>query len=199
MNPPQNRDLNSLHQAFRTPFERWLADVRAAGFTLLVYECRRTRARQAFLYAQGRTRPGPVVTYTLNSAHLYGLAADMVLTVNGQPDWSEAAYNRLHQAVPPGRYGLELLNFEKPHLQVKGGQDAAPGLGLTPDSRISSVWPLPTSAVKPSPAPVPVVPDLGRVVMVDLAGQDIALLDRRAVYGGVLVERVQGGVRLSRR
>lgn len=43
----------------------------------------RTRDEQADLYAQGRTRPGPVVTWTLQSRHLpasdgYGKAVDLV-------------------------------------------------------------------------------------------------------------------------
>ena len=32
----------------------------------------RTKAEQAALYAQGRTTPGPVVTWTLNSRHIPG-------------------------------------------------------------------------------------------------------------------------------
>lgn len=43
----------------------------------------RTRERQQALYAQGRTAPGPVVTWTLNSKHIpdgsgYGKAVDLL-------------------------------------------------------------------------------------------------------------------------
>lgn len=159
--PEQDRDLDHLHQSFRTPFEQWLAAVRKAGYTLLVYETRRTHARQDYLYAQGRTRPGAIVTYTRDSAHLYGVAADMVPMIGDAPDWSEAAYNRIHHAVPPERYGLELLNFEKPHLQLKGGQDRARQMGLSPESVFSSRWPAPSAAVSPpaaaaTPTPPPI-------------------------------------------
>lgn len=42
----------------------------------------RTKAEQAELYAQGRTKPGPIVTWTLNSRHFsgadgYGHAVDL--------------------------------------------------------------------------------------------------------------------------
>lgn len=157
--PAQDRNRDHLHQSFRTPFEQWLEAVRRAGYTLLVYETRRTHERQEYLYAQGRTRPGPIVTYTLDSAHLYGTAADMVPMVGGAPDWSPAAYHRIHQAVPPERYGLELLNFEKPHLQLKGGQDRARQLGLRPDSHIVSQWPLAAApVVVPALPPKPAAP-----------------------------------------
>jgi peptidoglycan L-alanyl-D-glutamate endopeptidase CwlK len=38
----------------------------------------RTQARQDWLYAQGRTRPGDIVTWTHNSDHSTGMAADIV-------------------------------------------------------------------------------------------------------------------------
>jgi peptidoglycan L-alanyl-D-glutamate endopeptidase CwlK len=37
----------------------------------------RTQEEQAALYAQGRTAPGKVVTWTLNSKHVRGLAIDL--------------------------------------------------------------------------------------------------------------------------
>lgn len=42
-----------------------------------VIEGRRTPERQQQLYAQGRTTPGPIVTYTLESKHLLGEAVDL--------------------------------------------------------------------------------------------------------------------------
>ncbi|MBN8552183.1 MAG: M15 family metallopeptidase [Caulobacterales bacterium] len=50
----------------------------------MVLEGVRTPSRQKWLYAQGRTRPGPRVTWTLNSRHFvnpatgYGHAVDLV-------------------------------------------------------------------------------------------------------------------------
>ena len=43
-----------------------------------VLEGVRTPQRQQELYAQGRTAPGPIVTWTLNSPHLHGRAVDLV-------------------------------------------------------------------------------------------------------------------------
>lgn len=139
----QNRRLDDLAQVFRTPFERWLAEARANGFKILVVETFRSKERQEYLYSFGRTRPGNIVTYTLDSAHEYGVAADIVpLDPKGQPDWSPAAYDRLYRAVPPGKYGLELLSFEKPHIQLAGGQAKAKQLGLRANVIVGSRWPV---------------------------------------------------------
>jgi peptidoglycan L-alanyl-D-glutamate endopeptidase CwlK len=52
-----------------------------------VIEGLRTPQRQRELYAQGRTTPGPVVTWTLKSKHIDGQAVDL-LPVTG---WGTAA------------------------------------------------------------------------------------------------------------
>jgi peptidoglycan L-alanyl-D-glutamate endopeptidase CwlK len=43
-----------------------------------VLEGVRTKARQKALYAQGRTKKGPIVTWTLNSKHIEGKAVDLI-------------------------------------------------------------------------------------------------------------------------
>lgn len=53
-----------------------------------VIEGRRTLARQRELYAQGRTKPGPVVTWTLKSKHIDGSAVDVAPWINGAIDWN---------------------------------------------------------------------------------------------------------------
>lgn len=49
----------------------------------------RSIAEQEALYAQGRTKPGKIVTNARggNSYHNYGLAVDFVLIINGQASW----------------------------------------------------------------------------------------------------------------
>lgn len=60
-------------------------------FDLLVAEGLRTLERQKLLYAQGRTAPGPVVTWTLNSKHIrqgdgFGHAVDLYAQIDGKLD-----------------------------------------------------------------------------------------------------------------
>ena len=49
----------------------------ALQFDVIVVEGVRTIQRQLDLYAQGRTKPGKVVTWTMNSKHIDGLAVDL--------------------------------------------------------------------------------------------------------------------------
>lgn len=58
-------------------------------FDMTVIEGLRTAERQAQLYAQGRTTPGPVVTWTLKSKHIDGKAIDLgPLDGKGQIAWN---------------------------------------------------------------------------------------------------------------
>jgi peptidoglycan L-alanyl-D-glutamate endopeptidase CwlK len=47
----------------------------------------RPQAIQDDLWKQGRTRPGPIVTWTRHSKHSLGLAVDLFFMVNGKADW----------------------------------------------------------------------------------------------------------------
>lgn len=68
--------------------------------TFMVLEGLRTKERQAALYAQGRTVPGKVVTWTRNSKHLTGDAVDLAPVVGGAIPWgSPAAFDELAQVV----------------------------------------------------------------------------------------------------
>lgn len=56
----------------------------------MVVEGLRTKQRQHQLYAQGRTSKGPIVTWTLNSKHIDGLAVDVAPVVEGKIDWNDS-------------------------------------------------------------------------------------------------------------
>lgn len=49
----------------------------ALPFDVIVVEGVRPIQRQRDLYAQGRTKPGKIVTWTMNSKHIDGLAVDL--------------------------------------------------------------------------------------------------------------------------
>lgn len=193
----QDRDRDHLHQLFRTPAEQWLAAAEAwgkpRGVSILVYETFRTAERQAFLYAQGRTRPGPVITYTLDSAHEYGLAWDWVPLVNGKQSWDVALYNQIYAAVPPADFGLETLSFERPHMQLKGVNGPnfnisasvwAAAHGISPNVIVDSRWPLPA---------VPAADQRRRVFLRGLNQKNVLMVAPAATYGGLLLERLPDG------
>ena len=75
-----SRELAGLVPDLRTRLERVIERMEEEyGYTVEVVETVRSQERQDALFAQGRTKPGPVVTWTRNSRHLDGRAADVVI------------------------------------------------------------------------------------------------------------------------
>jgi hypothetical protein len=97
-----------------------MAEIQGAGLPLKVFEAWRSPDRQRFLFEQGRTRPGPKVTFARawESYHQYGLAVDIVGFVDGKWTWDlpDATWQRMHAIG--AAHGLERLGFETPHLQL---------------------------------------------------------------------------------
>tara|TARA_Y100001973_G_scaffold90807_1_gene138761 strand:+ start:1275 stop:1802 length:528 start_codon:yes stop_codon:yes gene_type:complete len=75
--------LEGLHPEFLPKLQQLLDRLKARGFKPWVYETHRTAARQDWLYASGRTRPGPIVTNVdgkvqTGKGHGAGKAADII-------------------------------------------------------------------------------------------------------------------------
>lgn len=75
------------------------------GIGLRLGETLRTADRQEWLFQQGRSRPGPVVTWTLTSNHADGRAADLVAD-------TPEGYNWIQQMAP--QIGLGVLGPSDP-------------------------------------------------------------------------------------
>lgn len=93
----------------------WISDCFSAGHPVRVLEVYRPQSRQNALYAKGRTAPGKIVTWTLNSLHTKKLAMD-VEPLRG--DWKaidELAkkYNIRH----PLPFDLYHFEFDKAMLE----------------------------------------------------------------------------------
>ncbi len=83
------RELTSLRPEFRDRLEQLIDRMqREFGYTVEVVETVRSQTRQDALFAQGRTAPGPVVTWTRTSPHQEARAADVM--IDGGYDNSEA-------------------------------------------------------------------------------------------------------------
>ena len=67
----------------------------------MVVEGFRTLARQQELYAQGRTTPGKIVTWTMNSKHLTGNAVDIApVDATGKVLWEDTqAFDQMAAAM----------------------------------------------------------------------------------------------------
>jgi peptidoglycan LD-endopeptidase CwlK len=117
-------DLDLLEREFRGRLAWLLVALRAEGVPLEVFETARSPERQAELYARGRDPDavdyGRTVTRAMpwQSAHQFGLAADLVFKVAGRWTWSEPGphmWSRLPDLAH--KAGLVTLSFEMPHVQ----------------------------------------------------------------------------------
>jgi hypothetical protein len=118
----KDRDLSRLHPKMRAAVEAVLQQCQAEALPFRVFEANRSPERQAWLYAQGRTRPGSIVTKAeaWQSFHQYGLAVDFVLFENNQWSWDDKGprahlWKRLPQVIAAA--GLRSLNWEAPHAE----------------------------------------------------------------------------------
>lgn len=85
--------------------------IKRSPFDFAIVQGVRTQAEQNALYEQGRTKPGPIVTWTRNSNHIpkadgYGHAIDFAAFVNGALTWDEKYYPRIADTIIG--VGLEL-------------------------------------------------------------------------------------------
>lgn len=71
-----------------------------------MFEARRSPERQKRLYASGRTRQWPIVTWTLNSKHLEGKAVDIVFYKDNKPT-RQWPYDELTKLAT--KYGIKNL------------------------------------------------------------------------------------------
>src|SRR3990167_8385956 len=123
--PPRNAEMGDLHPTFRAKAYKLQQQCADEGLPFRLFEGFRSEERQAWLYASGRTRKGPIITKAAPgfSYHQYGLAGDWVLYINGKWSWDTsrknmAKWQRLQEIGV--ELGLEPLSWELPHLQLAG-------------------------------------------------------------------------------
>lgn len=74
--------------------------LRISSVDFTVLEGVRTLERQKKLYAQGRTAPGNIVTWTMKSKHITGEAVDLYPWINGRVvDNDKAAFIAIRNAM----------------------------------------------------------------------------------------------------
>lgn len=84
-----------------------------------IYEGYRSKERQDFLYEQGRTKPGPIVTKARagQSAHNYGMAVDLC-DIN--LELKKAEIEKTLLGNPAIEWGGHWKNFpDPPHFQIR--------------------------------------------------------------------------------
>ena len=113
--PAMQANVTALDPAFRDRLEKVIDRMRDEfGRTVTVVETARSQTRQEALFAQGRTTPGPIVTWTKNSKHGKGLAADLLVDGSWQ---NSAGYAELAAAAK--QEGLRTLGARDPgHVEL---------------------------------------------------------------------------------
>ncbi len=129
-------NLSGLNRKARAKFEAFFAAAQPIldkyGVTLEVLSGTRSYAQQAALYAQGRTRPGKILTKAPpgSSWHNYGLAVDLGLFKAGKyldrtsPKLADKIYVELGALAKS--MGIEWAGYwtsftETPHFQYRPG------------------------------------------------------------------------------
>ena len=109
-----------------------LAEAEKAGLDILITQGLRTYAEQDALYAQGRTKPGKIVTNARAgySYHNFGLAFDFVIIKNGKAVWDENHPDWKKFVAICKKHGFEWGGDWKsfkdyPHFQMTGGLSLA--------------------------------------------------------------------------
>lgn len=78
------RDISQLTLNAQKACNMFIAECEAQGLKVLITETYRSQERQNYLYAQGRTRKGNIVTWTKNSRHTSRRAWDICQNIKGQ-------------------------------------------------------------------------------------------------------------------
>lgn len=133
-------NLGSLNKRAQKAFEPFLCATEAflahQGVSVEVISGLRSWQAQAALYAQGRTKPGPIVTNAKpgSSWHNYGLAIDLGLFKAGKylDESSPAQADKLYAEIGKiaAKHGIEWggtwVKFkDTPHFQVTFGKTLA--------------------------------------------------------------------------
>lgn len=88
------RDFKALHPELQEKALSLKEKCAAQGISILFSECVRTKAEQDALYAQGRTKPGNIVTNskgsTYSSQHQWGIAVDFYIDMDVDGDGAKA-------------------------------------------------------------------------------------------------------------
>lgn len=92
--PRSEKNLATVQPQLQKLGRELLRRLAAEGLTFKVTSGNRTQAEQDALYAQGRTKPGPVVTWTRKSRHIGGRAIDLTLFSGKNPVWESRHYDR---------------------------------------------------------------------------------------------------------
>jgi len=124
------RVVQKLHPKIRDKAREFIVKAEQEGIILRITSGLRTWAEQDNLYAQGRTKPGAIVTNAKggSSNHNYGLAFDVVPIENGNVNWNSKNWNKIGQIGKSVGFdwGGDWSGFvDKPHFEMLFGNNVS--------------------------------------------------------------------------
>lgn len=135
------RDLAQLLPVAQTACRLLFQECYKAGIrNIFITETYRSQERQKYLYAQGRTRPGQIVTWTLNSNHKSRLAWDIAVAPP-QLLYDVATLNKVGAIAR--KLGITwggdwAGNIDRPHFEIKANWRIPAGYKLEGEVRVPS-------------------------------------------------------------
>lgn len=121
-----SRKITDLHPCLQRGAKELIRRMAAYGYPMGISSTYRDNESQNALYAQGRTKPGSIVTNAKGgqSIHNYRLAFDIFLNIRGQ-EYSNSAFFDLAGKIwteMGGEWGGNWKSFvDRPHMQFTGG------------------------------------------------------------------------------
>ena len=121
------RKILTLAPAYQSRFTAFFAAAQAIarrhGREYIIWDAARPLERQLELYGRGRTEPGLIVTDTIASRHLYGLAIDLAMrSPSGGYDSELPPWHQTEVLPLAAQYGLVSLlltaGIDPPHIEV---------------------------------------------------------------------------------
>lgn len=201
MNPSSENRLKKVHPELASRVRQAIENLEKAGMQIEVVQGLRTFAEQDALFAQGRTKPGKVVTNARGgqSNHNYGLAVDVVPFANGKPNWE--APNSIWMAIgsEAEKLGMEWGGnwkkfIDKPHIQLPG-LTIRQCLSLFNKGGLEAVWAAATNILQGSTTPPdPNKPPVERTLRLNDKGEGVRMIQTRLVALNLLGEKEVDGV-----
>ena len=213
MNPSSENRLKKVHPELARRVRMVIDNLAKAGMQVEVVQGLRTVAEQDALFAQGRTKPGKVVTNARGgqSNHNYGIAVDVVPFADGKPNWD--APNSIWIAIggEAEKVGLEWGGnwkkfLDRPHIQLPG-LTIKQCFALFKKGGLEAVWAEATRLLQGSPTAPPVTPPPGqpptqppaqppqeRTLRLNESGEGVRMIQTRLVALGLLAQKEIDGI-----
>lgn len=122
-----SRKIEDLHPKVADMCRQFIAKCDEQGIDILITSTYRDAESQNELYAQGRTKPGKIVTKAKagQSFHNWRVAFDFVPLLNGKPNWNDTALftrcGEIGESVGLEWAGRWVRFKELAHFQYTGG------------------------------------------------------------------------------